>query len=118
MTINKVNMTVSTFKARYDSDEEFREAHLLYMQEQIICDGCNRPVTRCNLTRHKRSNLHKKHLVNTDDISKLKERKKEIRSNYNEKIKTIRKQMKAVEKEKQRELDKIDKKIEKKLNAL
>lgn len=120
MIINKVNMTVSTFKARYDTDEAFREAHLAYIKAQVKCKGCGRFVTRCNMVRHRRSNWHKKHSLDTpdiSDISDLEEHKREIKNIYKKKINEINKQIRAIEKEKQRKLDKIDKKIQKRLNS-
>lgn len=108
MTIYKVTMTVSTFKSRYDTDPEFREAHIAYVKTQVKCSGCGRLVTRCNMTRHKKSNWHKKHSIYTTDISDYEGRKKEINRVYNKKIKEI-------EKERQSELSRIDGKIKKKL---
>lgn len=124
MIINKVNMTVSTFKARYDSDKEFREAHLAYIKTQVKCIDCGRVVTRCNMTRHRKSNWHIKHSLNISNISGLEERKKEIKNIYNQEIRNNRKKIKKTEKEievikkeKQRELDKINRKINKQLDS-
>jgi hypothetical protein len=108
MTINKVNMAISTFKIRYDTDDEFKEAHLNYMKEKIKCSGCGALVSRCNMPRHKQSKSHEKKLLYISDISDYEARKKKINSIYNKKIREIKN-------EKQRELNKIDKKIKKRL---
>ena len=47
---------MSSFK-KYYSDPEFRERHLNYMKEKVICD-CGFMTSRNNMTRHKRSRNH------------------------------------------------------------
>jgi hypothetical protein len=99
---------MSKFKSKYDDDPEFREAHLAYIKEKVKCSGCGKSVTRCNMTRHKRSNLHKKNLIYIIDISELEIYKKEINRKYNKK-------MRAIERERERELEIVNNKIKKAL---
>ncbi len=100
-------MSTGKFKTRYNEDAEFRENHLAYIKEKVKCTGCGRSVTRCNMTRHKRSNLHKKNLINTANVDELEKHKKKINRIYNKKIR-------AIERDRQTELDKVDKKIARK----
>lgn len=100
-------MSVSKFKTRYDNDAEFREAHLAYVKTLVKCKGCGREVTRCNLVRHTKSNLHKKNLINPTDATELEIYRKEIVRKHNKKIRLLKRQHKL-------ELKKIDKKIKKK----
>jgi|SRR5580704_6683619 hypothetical protein len=95
---------MSKFKIRYQNDDEFREAHLAYIKERIQCKECGRYVTRNNMTRHRKSNLHKKNIIETADISKFEKHKKTINRIYDKKIRAI-----------ERELDEIERKIQKKL---
>lgn len=117
-------MAVSTFKIRYDNDNEFRDNHLKYLKTKIKCDGCGKSVARSGMIRHKQSNWHKKNSMDTSDVSELRKHKKEINRTYNEKIRTIElkilyteKTLRKIKKEKQKELDNVDKKINKRLNA-
>ena len=62
-------MSKSTFKNRYDNDPEFRETHLSYMKEKVECEGCGKMILRCNMSRHIKTESHKKNSVNNLQLS-------------------------------------------------
>lgn len=58
----------STFK-KYYQIPEYREKHLNYCKEKILCDTCGIYVARCNLGHHRKTMKHRKF----EEILKLKE---------------------------------------------
>ncbi len=63
-----------TFKEYYDSNPEFREKHLNKLRERIICE-CGKSVARSNLSRHKKTTLHIKHLnCKTNELAETKKK--------------------------------------------
>lgn len=110
-------MSTGKFKKRYNEDEEFKEKHLSYMKETVKCKGCGKTVTRCNMTRHNKSNFHKNNLT---DVLELEKHKRKIIRKYNKKIKVIEEQKQQeideIEQQKEKELKGIDKKIKRKQN--
>jgi|SRR5690606_38069210 len=93
---------MSTFKDRYNNDDNFREKHLAYIQEYTMCDDCNRLILRCNMSRHKKTNIHKRNAAMNIDV--LISQKQHINEKFEKKHDMI-------EKEKLLELNKIEKKI-------
>lgn len=80
----------SIFKKKYDSDPDFRNKHLAYLQQHVECPGCGRSIQRCNMTRHKQTAIHKKNALKkfNDNIDK----KDEIEKKFDEIIKIINQQ--------------------------
>lgn len=52
---------VKTFKDYYQ-DEEYRKKHLEYIRTPVQC-ACGSSVPRCQMTVHKRSDRHKKIII-------------------------------------------------------
>lgn len=48
---------VKNFKSYY-ADPIYREHHLNYIKQKVICPICECNVMRCNMTKHKRSKIH------------------------------------------------------------
>ena len=68
-----------SFKEYYQNPE-FRERHLNYLKEKVVCE-CGKTVMRCNKTRHKKSKKHQE-AVNkpaSDVQNELKKMKHQIR---------------------------------------
>jgi hypothetical protein len=64
-----------SFKARYESDPEFRRKHLAYISEYVPCE-CGINVRRSNMTKHVKTKKHSKLLQNKktktdEDIIKM-----------------------------------------------
>lgn len=62
------NNTSSPFK-KYYQIPEYREKHLKYCKEKILCDVCGVHVARCNLGHHRKTMKH----IKFQEILKLKE---------------------------------------------
>jgi hypothetical protein len=46
-----------TFREYYQ-DPHFRERHLHYMSEKVKCKECGQMTSRCNMTKHRRTEIH------------------------------------------------------------
>lgn len=53
---------------KYYSNPEFRERHLNYMKEKVICD-CGFMTGRNNMSRHKKSRNHTKRMDKINNLN-------------------------------------------------
>lgn len=63
-----------TFKDYYQN-ADYKKKHLEYVMTKVECKDCGSMISRCNLTKHKKSVKHMKH----EEVT-IKQ-KKEVRSN-------------------------------------
>lgn len=59
----------SSFKTKYYKNPEYREKHLNYCKDKVLCPSCNVLVSRCNMAHHKKTTKH----IRFEEILKLKE---------------------------------------------
>ena len=60
-----MNSNKKTFKYKYNNDPNFKNKILKRALEKINCPKCNRTVMRSNLSRHKKSNICFRNLINS-----------------------------------------------------
>jgi len=86
---------MSAFKKYYE-DADYRDRHLAYQKEKIICPGCNTIVNRASYSSHLKSNKHNDKLRNHDqEISALESEKAEIERIFNKKIRAMKRNQDA-----------------------
>lgn len=71
----------TTFKERYNTDEEFREKHRQYMSNKIQCPYCSNVVTsRANYWKHSKTKKHIRNVENKELQEKLTEIQKILKT--------------------------------------
>jgi len=60
----------SYFKNRYDSDPAYRAKHLAYVSEKVTCP-CGTKTSRCNMSKHLKSQKHQSWKTNQELQQKL-----------------------------------------------
>ena len=92
MTDTGNNIKKNSFKDYY-SNPEWKEKHLSYMKEKVVCD-CGKSVCRANMSTHKKSHIHIKKMdeINGDPV--YRETLKMLADTYKEAIESVHRNQK------------------------
>jgi hypothetical protein len=84
--MSSIKKSSKTFKDYY-KDPKFRERHLNYMSEKVKCKDCGRITSRCNMSKHRGTEIHNR--LAKEKILNEKKSPEELREHASQEIELL-----------------------------